>query len=142
MAVTARSATHSPAPNRRETCHPERSEGSATLSRPARKLRILRSFLPQDDRALACGYELLRVALVPVPLVGVVRMPIHEVVHVLARMYHRPVPAVRSMVVVRLTLVDLVPLGGVKHARAHETAERIQSGVRRSGSSSTTISRR
>jgi len=76
------------------------------------------------------------------PLVRVVRVPVHEVVHMLARMHNRPMAAVRPVVMVRLAPMNLVHLGRVKHARAHEPAERIHSGGRRSGSSSTTFNRR
>jgi hypothetical protein len=75
-------------------------------------------------------------------LMRVVRMPIHEIVHMLSRMHYGQVAAVGSMVMVRLAPVDLMQLGSVKHARAHEAAERIHSGARRSGSSSTTFRRR
>ena len=75
-------------------------------------------------------------------LMRVVRMPIHEIVNVLPRMHYRLVAAVGPMVMVCFAAVNFVPLGRVKHARAHEAAERIQSGARRSGSSSTAFRRR
>jgi hypothetical protein len=76
------------------------------------------------------------------PLVRVVRVPVDQVVHVLARMHNRLMAAVGTVVMVRLAPMNLVHPGSVKHARAHEAAERIHSGVRRSGSSSTTFNRR
>ena len=71
-----------------------------------------------------------------------VRVTVHQVIHVLPRMHNGLMPAGRPVIVIRLAPMDLVQLVGVKHTRAHETAERIHSGARRSGSSSTTCSRR
>ena len=78
---------------------------------------------------------------IPMPLVRVVRMTINQVIDVLSSMHHGTVPTVWPVVMVRLTLVNLVQLRRMEHSGIHEAVEFIHSGVRRGGSSRTTLSR-
>jgi hypothetical protein len=68
-------------------------------------------------------------------------MAVDQIIHMLPSMNDGLVAAIGTMRVVWFALMDLVKLGGPEDSGRHDWLPFIHAGVRRSGSSSTTLSR-